>query len=258
VIKSKYTKTLLISAALFASELAYAASEDEIQVYDDAINEVGELNVDVHVNYVPNGIKTRSHDREIPSHHNLRITPEFGYGLTKNWEAGLYLPFIRAGAGDNQDAWYWEGAKLRMKYLADHQDLGFYWGINFELGRVSRRTEAQNWNLEVRPIIGYRTFDGKWNLTVNPIMGIALSGNDQTPSFEPAFKVSRKVNDKTWLNLENYSDFGAIDQIRNNTQTTYVSVDTEILGHEMNLGVGHGWNNEADDWTLKGIFNFSL
>ena len=70
--------------------------------------------------------------------------------------------------------------------------------------------------------------------------------------------MSRKVGDKIWLNLENYSNLGAIDQLRNNTQTTYVSVDTEILGHEMNLGVGHGWNNEADDWTLKGIFNFSL
>jgi hypothetical protein len=231
---------------------ANAASADEIQVYDDAINEVGELNVDVHMNYVISGIKESGYPKEIPAHHNLRITPEFAYGMTKTLEAGLYLPAIRSGAGD----WYLEGVKLRLKYLAEHADIGAYWGINFELGKVSHRTSEENWNLEARPIIGYKT--GAWSFTINPILGFAVSGSDHTPTFEPAIKVGHKLTDKTWINIENYSDFGAVDAMRSHAQETYITADTDVFGHDLNIGIGHGWTNEANDWTLKAIFNIPL
>lgn len=231
---------------------ANAASADEIQVYDDAINDVGELNVDVHMNYVPSGIKDSAYPKEIPAHHNSRITPEFGYGLTKNLEGGLYIPTIRSGNGD----WYLEGLKFRLKYLADHEKTGVYWGMNFELGKVAHRTSEQNWNLEVRPIIGYRT--DEWNFTINPILGFAVSGNDHTPTFEPAFKIGHKLTNKTWVNFENYSDFGPVNQMRSLVQETYLTVDTEVFGHDFNIGVGHGWTQEANDWTLKAILNLPI
>lgn len=231
---------------------ANAASADEIQVYDDAINDPGELNVDVHMNYVTSGIKDSAYPKEIPAHHNFRITPEFGYGITKNLEAGLYIPVIRSGNGD----WYLEGLKLRLKYLADHEKTGTYMGINFELGKVSHRTSEENWNLEARPILGYRTEE--WNFTVNPILGFAVSGSDHTPSFEPAFKIGHKLTNKTWVNFENYSDFGPIDQIRSHVQESYVTADTEVFGHDLNIGIGHGWTEEANNWTIKGIFNIPL
>ena len=28
--------------------------------------------------------------------------------------------------------------------------------------------------------------------------------------------------------------------------------------HDLNIGVGRGWTNEANDWTLKVIFNIPL
>jgi hypothetical protein len=231
---------------------AVAASSDEIQVYDESINARGEFNLDLHMNYVPSGVKESSYPKEITANHDFRLTPEFAYGFTKNWEGGFYLPIIRAA--DNE--WFLEGAKIRLKYIADHHDRGFYWGFNQELGKVSHRTELENWNYELRPILGYKTED--WNLTLNPILGIALSGNDQTPNFSPSFKISRKISETTWLNLENYSDFGPIDQTRNHVQETFLTADTQLLGHNLNFGVGHGWTKESNDITIKAIFNVPL
>lgn len=242
-------KSFIFFCAAIVCAGALAASSDEIQVYDDAINKPGEASVDLHMNYVPSGVRVPAYSGEIPAHHDFRITPEFGYGLTKNWEAGFYLPVIRAASGD----WHVEGAKVRLKYMADNPEQGFYWGINGELGASSHRTEESNWNLEIRPIIGYKTEN--WNLTLNPILGLALSGNTHTPDFSPALKVSRKVAEKTWINVEHYSEFGAVNDMRSLVQETYLTMDTEVFGHDINVGIGHGWTAGSNDWTLKAIFN---
>lgn len=242
----------LLLAMLIVTTNAFAASSDEIQVYDEAINEPGELNVDNHINFIPEGVKDSGWNKEIPAHHNFRITPEFGYGLNKNWEAGLYIPFIRAASGD----WYFEGAKIRMKYIADHAATGFYWGINQELGRVSHRTEEQNWNYELRPILGTRI--GQWNYTVNPILSFALSGKDHTPNFEPQFKITRNITEKISLGFEHYMDLGPIDKMRNQGQETYLTIDTNIMKHDVHFGVGHGWTNESNTTTIKAIYNVPL
>ncbi|MBE0625539.1 MAG: hypothetical protein IH606_12060 [Burkholderiales bacterium] len=244
----KLKTAVLLIAALHGAN-AWAASSDEIQVYDDAISDPGEADMDVHINYVPSGIKTPAYPGEIPAHHNFRITPEFAYGLNKNWDAGLYLPIIREGGGD----WHAEGMKLRLKYMADHSTVGFYWGLNGELGYSSHRTEEQHWNFELRPILGYKNKD--WNLTLNPIFGTALSGSDHTPGFSPAVKISRRVTEKTWISIEHYADYGPTNALRSLTQETYLTTDTEVFGHALNIGFGRGWTKDSNDWTLKAIVN---
>lgn len=240
---------LLAVLSCMGSAGAWAASGDEIQVYDDAINKPGETSVELHMNYVIAGIKAPAYSGEIPAHHNFRMTPEFAYGLNRNWEAGFYIPVIRAAAGD----WHVEGAKLRLKYIADNPEQGFYWGVNGELGASSSRTEEQRWNAEIRPIIGYKTEN--WNLTLNPILGSALSGNTHTPDFSPALKVSRKMSDKTWVGIEHYSGFGAVNEMRSLVQETYLTLDTVVSGHDINVGIGHGWTAGSNDWTVKAIFS---
>jgi hypothetical protein len=244
-------KYILFALTMLASAKVMAASSDEIQVYDEAINNEGELNVDIHMNYVPVGIKAPAYIGEIPAHHNFRVTPEFAYGYTHNMEVGLYIPAIR----DADGSWFLEGAKLRLKYIGDNRERGLYWGVNGELGAVSKRTSEQPWNLEIRPIVGFKT--ELWNFTVNPIFGFALSGHSHVPGFSPAFKVSRAVTEKTSLNIEHYVDLGNINNMGNQGQETYLSSDTEIFGHGLNVGVGRGWAG-ANDWTLKAIFNIPL
>ena len=183
-----------LALAMITSSDVMAASADEIQVYDEAINKVGELNVDIHMNYVGSGAKTPSYIGEIPSNHNARVTPEFGYGMTNNLEAGLYVPFIRAANGNG----YLEGLKIRL-----------------------------------------------------------ISGNSHTPGFSPAFKISHKTTERTWLNVEHYSDFGDMNNMHNVSQESYLSAETEIFGHDLNIGIGHGWTG-TDNLTIKAIFNVPL
>lgn len=137
--------------------------------------------------------------------------------------------------------------------MADVPEEGFYWGVNGELGAVSHRTEPENWNFELRPILGYKV--NNWNLTLNPIVGFALSGSDHRPDFSPAMKISRKVTEKTWVSLEHYSGFGLLEDMKSETQATYLTMDTEVFGHDLNFGVGHGWTKQSDDTTIKAIFN---
>ena len=244
-------KLILLALTMFTSAEVMAASADEIQVYDEAINKRGELNVDIHMNYVTSGIKTPAYSGEIPAHHNFRITPEFAYGYSYNIEGGLYIPAIRDANGN----WFIEGAKLRLKYIGDNREQGLYWGFNEELGAVSKRTSEQRWNLEIRPIIGFKSEN--WNFTANPIIGFALSGNSHIPGFSPALKVSRKVTEKTSLNIEHYVDLGEVNKMSNQGHETYLTSDTEIFGHDINIGVGRGWAG-ANNWTIKAIFNIPL
>lgn len=241
------------SAILYCAALvcfgAHAASSDEIQVYDEAINKPGETTLEVHLNTVPSGLKLPAYNGQIPAQHDFRLTAEWGYGVDKNWEAGFYLPVIRAPGG----AWYGEGAKLRLKYMADHAEHGGYWGVNGEIGYSSRRTEEQHWNLELRPILGYKTEN--WNLTLNPIIGTALSGNAQRADFSPAFKVGRRLAAESWINIEHYSEFGALDHLTSQVQETYLTVDTVVAGRDVNFGVGHGWTAGSNAWTLKAILS---
>lgn len=242
----------LFALTIMASSQVMAASADEIQVYDQAINNIGELNVDVHINYVSSGIKTADYNGEIPAHHSFRVTPEFAYGVNNNFEAGLYVPVLR----DADGKWYSELARVRLKYIGDNREHGFYWGLNFELGPSTTRTSEERWNLETRPIFGHISDD--WNLTVNPIIGLTLSGNSHVPGFSPAFKVSRKATENTWVSIEHYSDFGDTNQMKSQSQETYLTADTEILGHGVNIGVGHGWIETSNDTTLKAIVNIPL
>ena len=242
----------ILLAVLINTANANAASSDEIQVYDDSINQPSELNVDNHINYVPEGIKEKARYQEVPAHHNFRFTPEFAYGLTKNWEAGFYIPTIRSGNGD----WYIEGAKVRLKYIADHAEHGFYWGINQELAKTTYRTDDVPWNYELRCILGYKI--GSWNLVTNPIFGFALSGHSHTPKFTPDFRVVNQISEKVALGIEQYMDLGPINQLRSHVQETYLTIDTVILKNAVQFGIGHGWTKESNDTTVKVIYNIPL
>lgn len=249
----KYSALVLCCASLASlpAGMAQAASNDEIQVYDDAINKPGELGLDVHMNHVISGIKQPAWPGDAPSDHSSRVTPEFSYGLSKTWELGAYLPMLQTSGGTR----YVEGTKVRAKYMAPNEGDSFYWGINQELGWVSMRSAEQHWNLEIRPIFGYRT--GKWNLTVNPIVEFELSGpNRENPDFSPAFRASYALAQNLSLGLEHYAGLGKLEHISpygQQSQNTYLVVDSEVAGYAINFGVGRGWNGSSDRWTVKAI-----
>ena len=79
---------------VFAACRAFAALPDEIQVYADDINKPGAAGLELHVNTTPKGTNRPAYPSEITTHHGLRVTPEFSYGLSHDFEAGLYLPTV--------------------------------------------------------------------------------------------------------------------------------------------------------------------
>jgi hypothetical protein len=248
---------LVLAAWSLTANPAYAASSDEIQVYDDAINQPGEIGLEVHTNFVLEGEKEPAYPGDLASHHLLRVTPEFSYGLAKTFEAGLYLPM----ALDREGKFYLDGAKIRLKFIPSLEGERFFAGLNWELGRVSKRLEESHWNSELRPILGFRY--APWSVSFNPILGWSFSGGHswQYPTLEPAIKVRFDLWQGIGIGLEHYADLGQIDRILaldEQGHTTYTVMDVNRGPLELNFGVGRGLTRSVDDWIIKAILSVPI
>lgn len=242
---------LFVLSGYFISCSALAAS-DEIQVYTDDMNEPGKYGVELHVNYVLDGEKQSGYEGGSPAQHMLQATPEFSYGISKNWEAGMYVPV----AYEENGKLYGNGLRLRMKYIASPDaESNMFWGLNLEYGYSNRRVSESEWGMELRPIIGFRTEN--WLYSFNPILNMDLSSEfSHQPQFEPAIKVARKVADGMQAGLEYYGEYGYIDKILPGNERInylYATVDIERHGFDLNLGIGRGDSNAADSWIAKAI-----
>ena len=228
---------------------------DEIQVYTDDINKPGEFGLELHVNTTPSGRSAQNFPGEITPWHGLRFTPEFSYGLTKNLEAGLYLPYVR----DAQGTSHFAGPKLRLKWLPlqpEESGQGWFMGANVEYAQIAASMEQSRNFIELRPIAGYRGRD--WLLAANPILGWALSGpdHDGKPEFSPSVKIARTVAQGLALGVEYYAGLGKINNIlphAEQSHTLYFALDYERKSWAFNVGIGRGLNDATDRWTLKTI-----
>ena len=252
-------KTVLMNA--FCCMGIYAApamaAPEETQVYLDEINQAGETGLDVHVNYVADGDRTRDYPDQQLSLHRWRITPEFSYGLGSGFEAGLYLPLATIGA---QQALSVDGIKARMKWLAPHGPTGFYWGANLEVGRVAHTLDINPWNSELKLIGGWR--DGPWQIGVNGNFDFVVSGPQHDPiSAEITTKVSYKVTNALRLGLESYNGLGALRNsgpLHEQEQATFLTVDTKLGKWDVNAGIGRGYGSNPDKTIVKFVIGVPL
>ncbi len=231
------------------------AISDEIQVYTDDINKPGEFGLELHMNTTPRGRKTPDYAGESPPHRGFRFTPEFSYGLGKDWEAGLYLPMVRT-AGENLSL---SGVKLRLKWLpvrADEEAGGWYAGANAELASVNKSYSESRYGSELRIMTGYRAKG--WHVAVNPIFGWDLSKGftGGGPSFDLATKAVHDVAPGVALGVEYYSAIGRLkDPLPGSLQekTLYLVMDFDRKPWVFNVGIGRGLTDATDRWTLKAI-----
>ena len=247
--------SVIAAALLGLSSPGAVAAPDEVQVYTDDMDDPGKFGLELHVNYVPKGAKEPSFEGEMQSNHRLQVTPEFSYGLSKSLEAGLYLPAAMSADGNL----YGNGLRVRLKYVAPNEDgARFFWGMNAELGRSARRVAESSYSLELRPIIGYR--DERWLISFNPILGTDLSTNvSREPKFEPALKISRKTAEGIYAGLEYYGEYGPVYHMlpaAERAHYLYAAVDFEAKGHDINFGIGRGFENAGDQWVVKAIIAF--
>lgn len=252
-------RRLLYGLAL-SSSLAHAALSDEIQVYTDDINAPREYGLEVHVNTTPRGRSTPDYPGEAVPNHGLRITPEFSYGLTETWEAGLYIPANRESSGNFSIA----GAKLRLKWLPirpSEGQSGWFAGANGELSRLQQKFSESRNALELRLMGGYR--DEMWLVAVNPVFGWNLSSGfrNGAPDFSVALKVSRKVHEGVDAGLEYYSELGTASRIlpaKEQSNTLFAAVDLDFKTLSLNFGIGRGLTTAADKYTVKAILGFGF
>jgi hypothetical protein len=250
----------LLFAAALAPGFAAAALSDEIQVYDDDINAPREFGLELHVNATPKGRSIPDYPGEVVPNHGLRITPEFSYGLTRAWEAGLYIPSSFDSAGRGSIA----GAKLRLKWLPLHGEegeSGWFAGANGELSRLASKYSQSRDSFELRTIGGYRA--DAWLVSVNPVFGWDLSPGFRsgTPDFSLGVKATHNVAEKVALGIEYYSEMGTVSNIlplEKQSNTLFVVIDTAFKSLGINFGIGRGLTGSADKWTVKAIFAIPL
>lgn len=258
----RIARALIVAIAGAAATLGSGsgfAIVDEIQVYTDDLDKAGESGLEVHVNTTPSGRKTPNYDGDLPPDHGWRVTPELSWGLGHDFDWGVYFP----SASDENGKWYLGGVKLRVKWLPVRPaegGSGWYFGINNELSRVTKKFSESPLSDEVRFIGGYR--GGHWLIGVNPILDWALSeGYRGSPEVTLAWKAVHDVARGIAVGLEYYNGIGTLaNRLPRDEQesTLFLVADIERKSWSLNFGVGRGLTPATDDWTVKAILGFSF
>jgi len=245
---------LIISWAVLANfgrpvEVARAVFTDEIQVYDAEINEVGQFSVEWHNNFTAVGHQQPDFPGGIAPNHTLNGVPEWAYGVTEWFEAGLYLP-VYSLTGDER--FLIDSGKLRALFVSPHADeRKFFYGINFELSYNSRHWDPSRWGGEVRPIIGGRI--GPVDIIVNPIFDTEFDGFKRL-EFVPCERLAYNFS-KAWaVAIEHYEDYGRLNDfvpLNQQDQTVFAVVDYKGEINSVEFGVGHGFTSGAQGLVLK-------
>jgi len=245
---------MVVALALRAG--AARAQTDEIQVYNAQIAAPGVFNLTLHDNYTPDGLKTPAFKGAIVSNGSLNGVPEWAYGVTNWFEAGLYLPLYSFPQGGGPQL---DGFKLRALFVEpDAAKQSFFYGVNFEFSFNSKHWNADPYTQEIRPILGWRI--GKVDLIVNPILDNSWKGVSRL-DFAPETRVDYNITDKWAVAAEEYDDFGQIRRFSPSAQQThqlFAVLDYNGLPVSVETGVGFGLNSATDHLTLKLILSKDL
>jgi len=249
---------LIVALMLALPSIANAYLQDEIQVYDNEINEKGEYSLELHVNTTPRGNQKQSYPGEVVNNNNTRVTPELAYGLGHDLEAGFYLSY-----SNNNNSFYYAGVKARIKWLPYQEEKGdpFFAGVNFEVANTPYPYESSRYNGEARFIVGKHL--DEWLISFNPIFGQALSQPQvhQGPIFSTATRVSRNVTADWALGSELYTNMNQLNQpivYPNMNNVVYAMMYFDGKPIAFQAGIGKGISHGADQTTLKAILSIPL
>jgi hypothetical protein len=246
------------AAAVGALLVAASASAqtDEIMVYTGELAEPGELALAFHNNFVVSGQKAPAFPGGLVPHHSWNGVPELALGVAPWAELGLYLPVY---SFTPDDGFQIDGAKLRALFGTPHaEERGAYVGANFELSFNAPHWNPSRWTGEARLIVGGRI--GKVELALNPIFDTAFDGLDAV-EIVPAGRLGYRVSDRWTVALEEYAALGPVSglaPVAQQEHTLFAVVDYEGKRLDVELGVGFGLTDSADDVVLKLILSPDL
>ncbi|MEO7192660.1 MAG: hypothetical protein ABI051_16535 [Vicinamibacterales bacterium] len=241
-------RVVMVAMTMAAPAVAFAQG-DEIQVYDGGLAPVGTFNLTVHNNFTPRGIKEPAFPGAVVSHRSLNGVPEWALGVTKWFEAGLYMPLY---SRDKDMGWGIDGFKLRTLFAVPNaDDRTFVYGANMEFSFNAKRWDTTRFTSEIRPIIGWHL--KPVDIIINPIVDTAYDGLKNL-IFVPSTRVAYNFQRGWALAIEEYADFGPLHDFHSRSEQAhqiFAVVDRAGGGLDVEFGVGVGLTGASDKLTLK-------
>jgi hypothetical protein len=242
--------------ALFTVPAMTFAQSDEIQVYDGSLAPVGTFNLTLHNNFTPKGLTTPGFPGAVVADKSFNGVPEWAFGATDWFEAGLYLPLY---SRDKSAGWGLDGVKLRALFAVPHaDDRKFVYGANFEFSYNARRWDTTRFTSEIRPIIGWHV--KPVDIIINPIVDTAYDGLKNL-EFVPAARVAYNFRSGLAIAVEEYSDVGPLHAFLPGGEQghqLYGVVDRTWKDWDIEAGVGVGLTGASDRLTFKLILSRDL
>ncbi len=229
------------------------AQGDEIQVYDGGLAAVGQFNLTLHNNFTPSGIKDPAFPGAVTSDKSLNGVPEWAYGVTSWFEAGLYMPLYSV---DKDLGGGLDGFKLRTLFAVPNADgRRFVYGANFEFSINAKRWDEKRFTSEVRPIIGWhlRPID----IIINPIVDTSYDGLKNLV-FAPSTRVAYNSPSGWAVAVEEYAEYGPLHDFHAASEQShqlYGVVDARYKTVDVEAGIGFGLTEGSDNLTLKLILS---
>lgn len=236
-------------------------ADPEIMVHEGDLAERGEVVATLHGNYTPKGDRSRD-DGTWPTHRLSSLMAEFATGLAPGWEAGIHLPFMRAGI-DSETAqrgdWGASAVMFRLKHI-QCQESGLFYGFNAEYDINAKRYVADPRSIEFRGIVGYDA--EHFRLAANPhlIWGFGRSDASHAPDFNIDWKALHKVSPDFAWGAELYSDWGKAGHLLpgQGDRTLYLVTETETAFGSLHLGIGRGYKDTPERTIFKLVWSNSF
>ena len=242
-------------AVLLTASTISARAVDEIQVYNAEIAKIGQWTFQLHSNYAFMGRKEPDFPGGLIPNHALNGTGEWAYGITDWWEMGFYTPF----AVDQNLTPYSNAAKIRQLFVIPNAaEREFFYGVNFEFSYAMPQFSDTQWNMEIRPIVGWRK--GDYEFILNPIVDIGF-GQNGGAVFAPAARFARNLGENLAVGVEYYTDLGPLQSwlpFNEQQHNIYAVVDFKIGRFDVNAGVGYGLTPGSDRLMYKMIIGTDL
>jgi hypothetical protein len=243
-------------AAIFLVATAVSAHAlDEIQVYNAEIAKVGQWTLQLHLNYAFIGRKEPDFPGGLIPNRSLNGTPEWAYGITDWWEMGFYAPF----AVDQNGTPYSNAGKIRHLFgTPNAAKREFFYGVNLEFSYAMPQFSDTKWNMEIRPIIGFRK--GDYEFIINPIVDLGF-GQNGGAIFAPAARFARKLSETLSVGVEYYTDLGPLQNFlpfNEQQHNIYAVVDFKVGRFDVNAGIGYGLTPGSDRLMAKMIIGTDL
>jgi hypothetical protein len=249
--KSKRFRSIFIAGFFIIQGLlpAYCQENYEIQVYQSDLIKSNHTMFELHSN---TSLKNSKGDH-LFSQNFFRETIEITHGFRPWLEVGSYL-FTNLGIRNSTDI---VGVHIRPR-VAIPPEAGLPVGLSLstELGYVRKKYSADEWTLELRPIIDKEM--NRMTLALNLVFSMGLDkSTSHKPELGAAFKASYESGRKVDPGVEYYGGYGALaDFMPASLQShqLFGVIDLDLgPDWEFNSGLGWSLNTASDRLIIKFI-----